>query len=358
MNNDMYTMIQNGAFGTSSPIVNNGFNPYQNSNISNNYYQYQQPNYGYNYGYNQYQQPNYSYNNGYNQYPQSNYYNQYQQPNYGYSYGYNQYPQQSINNYYNPYADLYQQSNYGYNYGYNQYPQTGYGYFCSPVAMQKYRDDQITMLKIKHRMINKYFNRDVNEEELDKICNPSKYIQLKTDEEIKQEQEDNFIRYASNIANGIIPEPPSSIKRNAYLLNLAIENYHKELDGHSLYEFLENDLWKLEREEWIRNNVKLNSGRDFSGIYNSNDYNELLRLHSSASNSYMNDILNNSRYDNNVDDMEIGMNIAFEKARRRKNILEGKVPDFISSNEVQERRHKWTKAVLDQIYNKGSKINV
>ena len=73
-----------------------------------------------------------------------------------------------------------------------------------------------------------------------------------------------------------------------------------------------------------------------------------------SSNPYINELLDNSRYDNNIDDMELGMNIAFDKERRRKQILECKVPSFISSEETQRRRHEFTSQIMQAIYNKGA----
>ena len=76
-----------------------------------------------------------------------------------------------------------------------------------------------------------------------------------------------------------------------------LDNMHKALDDHSLCTFLEEDLWKLQREQWIADNISPNSrGRNLSATYNSNDFNELLRLHRS-SNPYVDELLNNSRYD-------------------------------------------------------------
>jgi len=140
------------------------------------------------------------------------------------------------------------------------------------------------------------------------------------------------------------------------MLNLMSYNLHQALDNHSLCEFLEDDLWKLQREFWIRDNLKLNGNRDLSTTYNSSDYNELLKLHNSSTSSYVSDLLNNSRYDNNLDDIEIGMKMAFDRERRRKAILEGKVPDFISSDETQKRRHEWTQQLMNQIYRKGGGV--
>ena len=64
-----------------------------------------------------------------------------------------------------------------------------------------------------------------------------------------------------------------------------------------------------------------------------------------SSNPYVNELLDTSRYDNNLDDMEIGLPQILDMQRRRKQVIEGKVPTYISSEETQRRRH--------EIYNKG-----
>ena len=60
------------------------------------------------------------------------------------------------------------------------------------------------------------------------------------------------------------------------------------------------------------------------------------------SHAYINDLLNTSKYDNNLDDSEIGLpSVLIEAERRRKQMLEGPVPQFISSSETQKQRHEF-----------------
>lgn len=336
---DMYGMIQNGMFGSSAPNMNQGFNPYQNNMVQ--FGNYVPPNY-------QYTQP------GYIQQPQMM-----NQP------VFSAVPQQQTN-YYNPYGNTFnQQLQFGamnpYNNGFNPYQGMGYtGYrpFVSPMAQAQIQNQSIQLFKMKYRLANNFFGNEIDEDKLDIMCNPNNPANQRTEQQVQNDEDFKFIQYAHRVAIGEIPEAPSQAARDAYYLNLMSYNLHKELDDHSLCEFLNDDLWKLQREQWLRENIKPNANRDLSAVYNSNDYNELLRLHNSSTNQYMNDILNTSRYDNNLDDVEVGMQMAFDKERRRKQILEGKVPEFISSDEAQKRRHDWTQAILNQVYRKGAAINV
>ena len=353
MNQSMQSMIYDGAFGSSGPMISQGFNPYQNNIIPFGNYNTQmiQP-----------QQYQY-YNNPYGNQPQNN--GLIFQPVGGYQPSqYGAYVQQQQSNYYNPYGNTFNQIPYGINqssyspygnsYSYSNY--SGYSPFISPMAMQQYQNQQVELFKIKYRLANHYVGRDVDEEYLDKLCNPNNPIHQKTEEQKSIDEDHRFMQYVSAVANGFIQVPKSQAQREADILNLMSYNMHQALDHHSLCQFLEEDLWRLQREEWIRQNIKINGDRDLSAVYNSNDFNELLKLHNSSTNPYVSDLLNDSRYDNNLDDIEIGMNMAFDRERRRKAILEGKVPTFISSDETQKRRHEWTQQLMNQIYRKGSGV--
>jgi hypothetical protein len=328
---NMQDMIYGGAFGSGGPMNPQGFNPYQNNIIPfGNYIPY----------------GNQPQNNGLIFQPVGGY--QQQSP-------YGAYVQQQQSNYYNPYGNTFNQggySPYGNSYSYSNYG--GYSPFISPVAMQQYQNQQVELFKMKYRMANHYVGNEVDEDYLDKLCNPNNPIHQKTEEQRSIDEDHKFMQYVSGVANGTIQVPRPQAYREADMLNLMSENMHKAFDHHSLCQFLEEDLWRLQREEWIRQNIKINGNRDLSAVYNSNDFNELLKLHNSSSNPYISDLLNNSRYDNNLDDIEVGMNMAFERERRRKAILEGKVPEFISSDETQKRRHEWTQQLMNQIYRKGS----
>ena len=346
MNQNMQGLIYNGAFGTSGPMMQPVYNPYQNNIIQ--FGNYNQPV--------QFQNQYQYYNNPYSmQQPQNN--GVVFQPVGGYQQQspYNAYVRQQQSNYYDPYGNTFsQQRTYGNPYSYSNY--NGYTPYMSPVAMQQYQNQQIELFKTKYRLVRNYLGKEVDEEYLDRLCNPNNPANRKTQEQATIDEDFKFIQYVSAVANGRIQTPRPQAYIIADNLNKMFEDFHNEYDDHSLCQFLEEDLWRLQRDEWIRKNVNLNGNRNLSAVYNSNTFNELLRLHNGSTNQYINDLLNNSRYDNNLDDIEVGINLAFEKERRRKAILEGKVPEFISSDETQKRRHEWTQQIMNQIYQKGSGI--
>ena len=348
----MQNMINTGQFGSTGPQPG-GFNPY--TQMQNNGYNYQPTNYGY---YPQYQQPQYGNNDfvfkpldysyaGYNAQPQqqqTSYFNPYGA--YGPSYGYNGYGQ---NGYYNNYRDpMYSSTNtYGYpNQGYGG----GYGYggYMSPMQQKRQMDEYVRMMTLKHSVVDAYFCKETNPQEIAKKYNPQ--LSKPSIEEIQQREETKFINYVSYLATQ--PRIYDSVMQERDFIIAMSANNHKEFDNHSLFQFLNDDMWKIEREAWIRENVVPRQNRNLSAMYNSADYNELLNLHRS-SNPYISSLLDTSRYDNNIDDIEMGMNLALDKARRRKAILEGKVPDFISSPEVQDRRNKFLNTVLENMYKKN-----
>lgn len=351
MNDTIQNMIQTGQFGAYSPMQQPNYNPYMNQQYNNmvpiNGYQQQYDN-GYVFQpinnqqtYSYYQQPKYDYYNPYGQPIQQQYgmynnqYNNYQPyGNYQYNNGYNQY------------------NNYGYNqpYGYGQY--NNYQPYVT-TSQRKMIDEQVELAKMKYRLVDAYFNRKTDEEELDRRLNPYNQVNISTPEEIANKQMAQRMAYLASLPY----ETPDKPNADAMYLRQMSSNMHKELDRHSLCEFLENDLWKLKREQWIKDNIQRNADRDLSKLYSSQDYNELLNMHRS-SNPYAESLLNTSRYDNNLDDYETGMNLAFDKERRKRLMLEGKVPTFISSEETQRRRHEFTDQILKQIYNKGGVNNV
>lgn len=341
----MQGMIQNGQFGTSGP----SYNPYSQPNNMVSFgamaQQVQAPSY----------QPQST--SGYVFGPIG-----YGAPQYGSPYGGYVQPQYS---YYDPYGSFNQQTayygqpqygQYGSSYGYGYDTYAGYRPFTSPLQQQKYQDMQTEMLKKKFRMVSQFFGTELNEEELDKRINPSNPVNRKTREELADEEQTRFMNYCHQLAMQPT-QVESQAEIDARILREMSYNMHKELDNHSLCQFLEDDLWKLQREEWIRKYINKNANRNLSKVYDSAQYNELLNMHRS-SNPYVNELLDNSRYDNNVDDFEIGMNLAMDRERRRKQILEGKVPTFISSEETQKRRNEFTSEIMKQIYSKGGRTNV
>lgn len=308
--------IQSGGFGYNAPNPNL-YNPYNNVVPMQTQY-IQQPIYGFQ----QVQQPVFA-----------NYPIGYQQPYYGYG------SQQGLfgGDYYNPYG------------------MSSYGYGYSPQAYQYAQQQEKNMLKLKYRGAFKILGKEIDEEKLERtvnyIQNPNYYFnyQEKTQEEIRDFSEYQYFVNVSNYVNSngyMVPTLDMMAGNNVLIRSL---EFHKYFDDHSLVEFLEEDLWRLEREEWIKENVNRNGTRNLKATYNSKDYNELLAMHRS-NNPYINQLMDDSRYDNNKFDDTVGMNIVLDKERRRTEFLRQKLPTYISDEETQRRRHEWTEKILQGIY--------
>lgn len=357
--------IQNGYFGVNQPMTPQNqyqYNPYTQPIQQQQFQQYMNPptpignligvgNYNYNTtGFNPYNQTN----NGYVFQPAT------QTP-----YGINPYEiqkQQQQSNYYSPYANTY-----GYQaqmqqpimnpYSYNSYG--GYMPFISLQQQQAFMASQIELQKMKHRCANKFLGKDSDEEFLDRLYNPNNKANQLPKEKIQENQEWNILQryiYCINNPNSYLIDNP--YQRQANFIILQSKNYHEAFDNHSLCEFLEEDLPRLNREFWIAAHINKNSTRNLNAMYNSKDYNELLKMHRS-SNPYLNEILDNSRYDNNLDDMEIGLAEMFEREKQRRNLLSQStfgqpLPSFISSEETRKKRELFTRELMNQIYEKGA----
>ena len=312
-------MINTGQFGYSQPM---NYNPYQNNNII----PISQT------GYNQPTQFN---NTG------------------GYIFSpikqnYNYYNNNQNYDYYNPYGNQFNNNQYNY---YNPYGSNGYyNSFVSPSILKRQQDEHNSLMKIKIKASNNYLGINMQENKIDEIIDP-RNRKLTDEERLRNAEFDECVYYERLFS---MPHQETDAERAARILYNMSYNFHKHFDNHSLFTFLEQDLWKLQREYWIMDNIKNANRRDLSGTYSSREYNELLDMHRS-SNPYINELLDTSRFDNNLDDMEIGLPVteAFNREARRRAILEGRVPSFISSDEVQKRRNEWTNQILNQIYNKN-----
>ena len=359
--NAIPNMIQQGSFGTTQPMMSGGgYNPYSiQPNMS---YPptnpYQQPmSYGnmipvgtYNYNstafsYNN-TQPS---NNGYVFQPVVN--------NIGYApnpYAYNQ-PRQD---YYNPFpqynrpqaSGLFTQI-YGQR---QQQPYSNYSPFMSMQRRQAMVDQQMQIIQLKYKIIATITNTSYDPEAVDRMYNPYNDANVKTPEQIDSDRAwaevQKFTYFSQHPSQADYPE-----RNMANYIQAKVRNLHEALDNHSLCEFVEMDLPKLSREIWIAENIKKNSTRDLSRVYNSKEYNELLSMHAS-SNPYLKEILDTSRFDNNIDDMELGLAQIFDQERRRISILEKPLPTYISSLEVQKQRHAFTEALLQQAFNKKGQV--
>ena len=333
--NQLPIMIQNGAFGINQPINSGGYNPYSSMSPPMQSYNNMMPIGSMNYNTTAFAQPN-------NQ--QGFVFQPIQQ------YNPNPYTYQPRQDYYNPYPqyhpELAQQQ-----YSYQYYG--GYSPFMSMQRRQEMMNAQVTVNKLRCKIANAITGTTYNEEILDEIYNPSNPKNIKSPEEMAKDKEwtevQKFHHYSVNPSNVDYPE-----KHLANFMQLQLKNYHDYFDGHSLCEFIEEDYPRLMREFWIAENIKKNASRDLSGVYSSKDYNELLMMHRS-SNPYVNELLDQSRYDNNIDDMEVGLAEMFDRERRRRNLLEGKLPTYISSPDVQKQRAAFTQSLMDAIYEKGAR---
>lgn len=326
-NNQFQQMIVNGQFGQTMPP--NNILPFGND-YQNNYYQPMINNQINNYvpeQYKYYQEPKFDYYNPWgasinNQYQPINYGMQYQQP---FNYGYNSMIQQ-------PY--FYQVTEYQ-----NQPYNTQY---------QNYIREQQYGYRVLYNMVNKYNNKGWTEEDIDNMLNPKPKENKESFEEIMQRRES---AYLNHIINSPAPnEYNCSIIRNHMKTMRNLVEFHKNYDRHSMYEFLCKDLPEIFYGFWIEENCNPNITRDLSQLYNSNDYNELLKMHRSG-NPYMNEILDTSRYDNNLDDNEMGIELAFQRAKRKADLLEGR----ISSEEKMRRRELMTQEIINMMRSRGNK---
>ena len=321
------------------------------------YYGYQQPQQQY-YGYG-YNQPVQQFNNtipfgynGYNQQPQQQNEYVFRPAGGGYDYGYYQ-PQQQY-------------------YGYQQPQQYGYGYYnnnidpfllttmdqngnivfhngpLQPSQIVELQNREIEMEKLKARQVAKYFHQEVDEDALDRRFNPNHPDNQKRVREYDSPelQELKRMQQLTNLIDHPIME--TQAMQTARLIHDMSANFHREYDGMSLCEFLEDHLWKFQREWWIRDNIDFKNSRNLSETYSGNSYKDLLNLHR-GSNPYAAALLDTSRYDNNLDDPEIGLPAALMEAKRRKSILEGPVPNFISTPEIQKERHEWINQLTGMI---------
>ena len=318
-NNQFQQMIVNGQFGQTMPpnnIIgfNNAYQPMFNNQM-NNYYAPEQ--------YKYYQEPQFDYYNPWN----NSFQNQYQ-PQFNYNYN-NQPYFYNANNQYQP----------QFNYNYNNQPY----FYNTNDQYQNYIHDQQYGYRVLCNIVNKYCNKGWSEEDIDNMLNPKSRENNKENfEEIMQRREGDYLNH---IINSPTPnEYNCSIIRNHMNAMRTLVEFHKNYDRHSMYEFLCKDLPEIFYGFWIEENCNPNATRDLSQLYNSDDYNELLKMHRS-NNPYMNQILDNSRYDNNLDDNELGIELAFKRAKMKADLLEGR----ISSEEKMRRRELMTQEIINMI---------
>ena len=314
--------------------------------------------------------------NGYNQGGYNPYAGIPQQPiNHGYVFqpviaNYTPYPTPKAD-YNNPYPQYNQgQPQYGYNpYGAPTmgYPYYGYGYnpyygrqYVSLQAREKMLNDNIKMAKMKYKIICAGAGREYVEEEADKLFNPNNPVNVKSQEEIQKDREwADVVRIHQFESSGIryiSPFEQTCLNRQAYR-----NNFHQQLDGHSMCQFLEEDLPRLMREFWIAEHIKHNANRDLINTYDSQSYRDLLAMHHGGDQSaqgYAEEISAPTVTDSNLEEIERGVEDLIEKLRSySKNGLENRpsmvMPEnlkYMASPEVQKQRRLFNQELLNQMY--------
>ena len=259
--------------------------------------------------------------------------------------------------YYNPFPE-YQSQQFNYGYGYmtpynNQRFNPIYSPFMSVQRREQMVNQQVNKEKLKVKIAMGFLDKTVTDEELDIMTNPNNPANLKSSEQVNIDQQWSEITRLKAMCDN--PSYLSPEQQNGYILRQRIANFHQAFDQHSLCQFLEDDFPRLLREQWISENVKRNATRQLNGTYDSNDYNELLKMHVS-SNPYINQLLDNSRYDNNKSDHEVGtIEILKQMRDRAQEQLNGYgkgLPTYISSPEVQAQRHQFIEELTSQLYQK------
>ena len=275
--------------------------------------------------------------------------------------------------YYNPFPEFYPQQVRPFQpYGYQQY-QYGYGggLRYSPYApmmslqmREQLKKQEIMKAKIKLRYISTFMNLGWTEEQIDEWANPDNPKNQKTPEQEKKDKEwaewCMFHYYETH--------PPAQLSPQQ-MLGQQIQNQinviHRELDSHSLCEFLEEDLPRLLREIWIDENIKKNATRQLNGTYDSQAYNELLNMHIS-SNPYLMRLLKAAEENNDNTgtislsskaDQELGemMDMMAEARDRADKWLKNRpslVNPILTSPEIVKQRHDFFEDLIAQMKEK------
>lgn len=287
----------------------------------------------------------------------------YQQPMYGYGYGYPMQPMASYSNpfpgwgnpvqprvmvnvgsYYNPQ----QQQMYGY--GYNNYSR--YAPFRSLQQQEQLMQAQIELQKTKYRICCSVTGTEYSEEVAETLFNPKPPVDERTPLQIERDriwEDTKRIVWYANHQEGLY----SQDMLEANFLQEQLKNYHEALDNHSLCEFLEEDLPRLNREIWISKYINKNASKDLYKTYDSKAYNQLLMMHSS-SNPYLNELMNSSKYDNNTGE-SMGLIDLLQMRKQQQNGEYVGLPKYMSHPVIQEHKRRFTEDILAQIYEKAAR---
>jgi hypothetical protein len=226
-------------------------------------------------------------------------------------------------------------------------------------ASSKFRNQQMQEInmakeaeKMKYRLCAAFNGREINEEALENMIemryNPNAMYERMSPEERNELMEWNQVVQLSRMAND--PYHVTKFDIQAMKMRERSANYHEELDNHSLAEFLDNDLWKLQREDWIAKYVDRHARRDLRRSYNPAEYGDLLKSHITEG-SFISELMKNDRNDGFYED-ENGVTFELDKDTNTLRISRPPLPESVSSEAVQKSRREWTKYILDGIYNK------
>lgn len=260
-----------------------------------------------------YNQQQYGYNSSYNQ----------QQYNYNYTI-----PKSPIGNVAGMPGSTMGIGNNGYNGGY--YSNTYSNYYNPYVASKQqeilraqqmeYQRRETDIMKKMSKQANRYNGKEMSEEELNKIYDPQscqQYNQGYTQEMYEAMQTHKLMMHAINQRLNKLPKPVNEQEQIHYTVS---SKYKEQFpDDMGVFEYLDN-AWKIAQE--AKDEELRREQRNLSKLYNRNQYNELLKMHSNTSN-YFNSALTNpmgtSHYSNaNIDDMEISLPEALKKSNLRK----------------------------------------
>lgn len=263
----------------------------------------------------------------------------------------NSYPMQRRDDYYNPFPQFQQPYQ-----GYRPFsPYMGGNPYMSVQRLAGYKQMRIGLEKQKCKIYCTYMGKEYDDDYYDRIFNPDHPMNQRTPEQYEADREWNYIQSLSKL----FMAPPTSMiltpeLSTAMYINNSRKNFHDMFDNHSMCEFFEEDFPRLMHEEWLRTNIRKNANRDLSGTYDSKGYNELLAMHKESA-PYISELLDNSRYDNNLTELELGLRDILDRAKQAANRLTRPVPKYISSPEVQEQRRKFSEMLISQMYEKEAK---
>lgn len=288
----------------------------------------------------------------------------------------------TLQEYYNPFPHLHggdpnysqngtQANVYSYmqpNYQYQQqqyYPNQGYRYNMPTSNYgegSKFYDEYVNGYRAVIGGMCKANGGEVNQEVFDRMFYPNRYARENqrkmTEAQRLNEQNWNicmqYMRYGVP-TNGT--HIMSQTQLNIYARELADKRWAESIKDHSLWQFFNQDLWKWAYEEWKAENLVDNS-HDMSRTYDSEAYNQLLQIHYEREHpeaaAQMQEQEQQERPTDGagnplVEDVPMGIGNTIDAINRRRNLLEGKVPKFVSTPAIQEKRRRFMNALAEQI---------